>query len=76
MAVLGFVLGFGIGWLAWDRVALPLLRSTPTADNPSGDPADWLYYGSLIACVGITLFVVAVIGEFLGSRRRPRANNP
>lgn len=67
--VLGFVIGFGVGWLLWDKVVLPALRSTPTADNPTGDPTGWIYYGSLALCVAVSLFVVSVIGEWLGSRR-------
>ena len=69
-AYLGFVVGFGIGWLVWDRVVITLLRDTPTSDNPSGDPAAWIFYGSLAVCVGLALFVVTVIGEWIGSRRR------
>ena len=69
-AYLGFVVGFGIGWLVWDRVVIALLRDTPTPDNLSGDPAAWIFYGSFALCVSLALFVVAVIGEWIGSRRR------
>ena len=69
-SVLGFVLGFGIGWLAWFALIRPALTSEPTADNPSGEAAGWIYYGSLIATVVLALFIVAVVGEWIGSRRR------
>lgn len=69
-ALLGFVLGFGIGWLVWAALVLPALSTAPSEDNPSGDPTEWLYYGSLAVCLVLALFVVAVLGEWLG--RRPK----
>ena len=52
---------------------VPALSGDPTAENPSGQPAEWIYYGSLALCVAVSLFVVSVIGEWIGSRRRKRA---
>lgn len=69
-ALLGFVLGFGIGWLVWAALVLPALRTGPSVDNPSGDPTEWLYYGSLVVCLVLALFVVAVLGEWLERRRQ------
>jgi hypothetical protein len=69
-AILGFVVGAGLGWLIWYFGLLPLLEGEPTQDNPSGGPSEWIYYGSLVLCLLISLFVVAVIGEWLGKRRR------
>jgi len=74
--VLGFVLGFGIGWLAWYVLIRPALTSEPTVDNPSGEAAWWIHYGSLIGCVVLALFIVAVMGEWLGSRRRKSSPAP
>lgn len=73
VAVAGFVIGFAVGWLAWDRLVVPALSGDPTAENPSGQPAEWIYYGSLALCVAVSLFVVSVIGEWIGIRRRKRA---
>lgn len=72
-AVLGFVLGFGVGWLVWARLVVPALSGDPTPENPSGQPADWIHYVSLALCVAVSLFVVSVIGEWIGSRRRRRS---
>jgi hypothetical protein len=67
--VFGFALGFTVGWLAWDRLVLPLLRGRPTPENPAGDPTELIYYGTLVLCVGASLFIVAVASERLGRRR-------
>ena len=69
-AILGFVIGAVAGWLVWYFLVLPLLEGPATADNPSGGPSEWIYYGSLVLCLVGALFVVAVLGEWLGKRRR------
>lgn len=67
--VLGFIVGAGIGWLVWYFGVRPLLEGTPTQENPSGAPSELIHYGSLVLCLLVALFVVAVIGERLGKRR-------
>ncbi len=68
--ILGFIVGAGVGWLVWYFAVRPLLDGTPTPDNPSGDPSELIHYGSLVLCLLVALFAVAVIGEWLGKRRR------
>lgn len=70
LAILGFVIGAGIGWLIWYLAVLPRLEGSPSEENPSGGPSEWIYYGSLVLCLVIALFVVAVLGEWIGKRRR------
>ena len=68
--ILGFVLGCAVGWAAWHFLVVPFITPAATVDNPDAAPADWLYYGTLVGCMIVALFIVAVIGEFIGSRRK------
>ena len=66
-ALVGFVIGAAAGWLVWFALVLPRLDETASA---------LIHYGSLVLCLAVALFVVAVIGEWIGSRRRKSAPIP
>jgi hypothetical protein len=72
LSFLGFVIGIALGWLLWAKVVLPALSGDATPDNPSGQPSDWVYFGSLALCAAVVLVIVAILGELVSIVRRRR----